>query len=168
MADLLQQQKMTVCLPYYAKLAKKDNLACWGHGFLGLQRRKRSKLRKVSFSRYSCAIVKNEAPSIILLCCVLSACLSFHFVCATSPFAGNKMEKEVGAKFDFSVQRKLVRSPYQTCAEMLSLLRTHTEPLKWTSNARNQWEKQSERGCVGSARSLGREPQAPGPRAPSF
>ena len=28
---------------------------------------------------------------------------------------------------------KLVRSPYQTCAEMLSLLRTHTEQLKWTS-----------------------------------
>ena len=25
---------------------------------------------------------------------------------------------------------KFVRSPYQTCAEMLSLLRTHTEPLK--------------------------------------
>ena len=25
---------------------------------------------------------------------------------------------------------KLVRSPYQTCAEMLSLLRTHTEQLK--------------------------------------
>ena len=28
---------------------------------------------------------------------------------------------------------KLVRSPYQTCADMLSLLRTHTEELKWTS-----------------------------------
>ena len=35
-------------------------------------------------------------------------------------------------------------------------------------NARNQWEKQSEGGCVGSAPSLRREPQAPGPRAPSF
>ena len=28
---------------------------------------------------------------------------------------------------------RLVRSPYQTCAEILSLLRTHTEELKWTS-----------------------------------
>ena len=28
---------------------------------------------------------------------------------------------------------RLVRSPYQRCAEMLSLLRTHTVELKWTS-----------------------------------
>ena len=27
---------------------------------------------------------------------------------------------------------RIVRSPYQMCAEMLSLLRTHTEQLKWT------------------------------------
>ena len=28
---------------------------------------------------------------------------------------------------------RFVRNPYQTCAEMLSLLRTHTKQLKWTS-----------------------------------
>ena len=35
-------------------------------------------------------------------------------------------------------QIKFVRGPYQTCAEMLSLLRTHIEQLKWISNERNQ------------------------------
>merc|ERR1719233_1082072 len=35
-------------------------------------------------------------------------------------------------------------------------------------NARNQQQKQSKRGCVGGAPSLGREPQAPGPRASPF
>ena len=36
---------------------------------------------------------------------------------------------------------RLVRNPYQTCAKMLSLLRTHTEQLKWTSKRKKSMGK---------------------------
>ena len=48
---------------------------------------------------------------------------------------------------------------------MLYFLRTHTEQLKWTSKRKKLTGKAvGKRGCVGSARSLGREP--PGSGAP--
>ena len=53
---------------------------------------------------------------------------------------------------------KLVRSPYQTCAEMLSLLRTHTEQLKWTSKREKSMGKTVRKRMHGAP-----EPGAPAP-----
>ena len=39
------------------------------------------------------------------------------------------------------LQEKIVRSQYQTCAEMMSLLRTPTEQLKWTSKRKKPMVK---------------------------
>ena len=36
---------------------------------------------------------------------------------------------------------KLIRRPYQTCAEMLSLLRTYTKQLKWSSKRKKSMRK---------------------------
>ena len=46
-----------------------------------------------------------------------------------------------GRKRSNFVLGKLVRRPYQTCAEMLSLLRTHTEQLKWPSEHKKSMGK---------------------------
>ena len=53
---------------------------------------------------------------------------------------------------------KLVRGPYQTCAEMLSLLRTHTEQLKWTSKRKKSMGKAVRKRMRGAP-----EPEAPAP-----
>ena len=55
-------------------------------------------------------------------------------------------------------QHKLVRSPYQTCAEMLSLLRTHTEQLKCTSKRKKSTGKAVRKRMRGAP-----EPGAPAP-----
>ena len=59
---------------------------------------------------------------------------------------------------------RLVRNPYQTCVEMLSVLRTHTEQLKWTS------KRKKSRGKAVGKRMRGEcpvaEAGAPGSGAP--
>ena len=53
---------------------------------------------------------------------------------------------------------KLIRDPYQPCAEMLSLLRTPTEQLKWTSKRKKPIVKAVKKRVRGSP-----EPGAPAP-----
>ena len=53
---------------------------------------------------------------------------------------------------------KLIRRPYQTCAEMLSLLRTLTKQLKWTSKRKKSMGK-----AVGKRMRGAPEPGAPAP-----
>ena len=55
-------------------------------------------------------------------------------------------------------QTKLVRSPYQTCAEVLSLLRTHTGLRKWTSKRTKSMVRAVRKRMRGAP-----EPGAPAP-----
>ena len=63
-----------------------------------------------------------------------------------------------------TTEYRLVRNPYQTCPEMLSLLRSQTEQLKWTAKRNKSIVravgKRMHRDCPIA--------DAPGPRASSF
>ena len=59
---------------------------------------------------------------------------------------------------------KLVRNPYQTCAGMLSLLRTPTEQLKWSSKREKSMVKTVRKRMRGECPVAGAG--APGSRAP--
>ena len=67
--------------------------------------------------------------------------------------------KKTLRNFTFYVSyNKLVRSPYQTCAEMLPLLRTHTEQLNWPSKRKISKVKAVRQRMRGAP-----EPGAPAP-----
>ena len=66
--------------------------------------------------------------------------------------------KQKNGKMESSL--RLVRNPYQTCPEVLFLLRTQTKQLKWTSKRKRLAAKAVRKmGCAGSAP----EPWPPGP-----
>ena len=53
---------------------------------------------------------------------------------------------------------RIVRSPYQMCAEMLSLLRTPAEQLKWTSKREKSVVKAVRKGVRGAPELGGSRP----------